>query len=73
MPSGSSPTSGLPVEFNASIGKDIDGVSGIPAGLDHIEVRQFMDVLEQCEGQMLFSGIGKIVILNATQQLTQAI
>ena len=60
-PSDSSPYSGLPVEFNSSISKDIEGVKGVSAGLDHTEVRQFLDVLERCEGQMLFSGVGELV------------
>ena len=51
--------SGLPVEFGASISKDIDGVRSIEAGLDHVAVREFLNVLEQCEGQILMSGIGK--------------
>ena len=51
--------SGLPAEFGSSISKDVDSVRGIEAGLDHDAVREFLNVLEQCEGQILMSGIGK--------------
>lgn len=58
------PTSGneansLPSAFMDSITRDMDGVRNIPRGLDSPTVREFLDVIEQCEGQILLSGIGE--------------
>ena len=58
-PSKSPQSSRLPTELINSISKDIDGVRDISAGLDHAAVGEFLTVLEQCEGQILLSGIGE--------------
>jgi hypothetical protein len=49
----------LPGEFSASISRDAEGVQAIGRGLESLEVQQFMDILEQCQGQVFMSGIGK--------------
>ena len=51
----------LPKEFSESVCRDIKGVSNILEGLDSQEVRQFLDIIEQCEGHLFLSGIGTYV------------
>lgn len=59
-PSVESDKEALPSNFSESINRDAEGVQGMVAG--GIEgVKQFVDILEQCRGQILLSGIGKNV------------
>lgn len=39
--------------------KDIEGLQALPGGLDSQGVKRFLDLLEECQGQLLLSGIGK--------------
>ena len=44
--------------FSASINRDLEGLQGLGEGLDWTTVRKFLDTIEQCEGQVILSGIG---------------
>ena len=48
----------LPREFSDSVCRDIKGMSNILEGLDSQGVREFLDLIEQCEGHLFLSGIG---------------
>lgn len=53
----------IPSIFIDSINRDIEGVKVMPENLDYNGVREFLDTIEQCEGQLLLSGIGTYVSL----------
>ena len=57
---GDSAGSQLPDAFADSISNDLAGVEAIARGLDPKAVGQFLDVVEQCQGQVLMSGIGEV-------------
>ena len=60
--SGSERASGALSVFSESISRDLEGIQGVQAGLDWTGVREFMDMVEQCEGQIFLSGIGRQIL-----------
>lgn len=50
----------LPNFFTESIRKDVEGIASLlKDGPDPLNVKEFLEVLDKCEGQVLVSGIGK--------------
>ena len=56
---GDSGPQGILRSFAESINKDLAAISSLMEGLDPLEVKEFVDVVEKCEGQVVLSGMGK--------------
>ena len=53
--------------FHDSIRKDYEGIKYVAEGLDSNEVNRFLDLIDECEGHLVLSGIGKLNILGYWQ------
>lgn len=49
----------LPNSFMESVKRDIKAVEDVEKELDPAELNHFIDLLEECGGQLILSGVGK--------------